>query len=173
MNTDRIEKTILLRAPIARVWRAISDSAEFGAWFGMKLEGPFVAGETVHGAIVPTAVDPKVAEMQKPYEGFQLDLMIELIEPEKLFSFRWHPGPVDPALDKHTQYQLLRSQPTTLVTFQLDERPDGVLLTITESGFDSIPLERRAKVFTSNEKGWEAQLKLIEGYLAKAANAAR
>jgi uncharacterized protein YndB with AHSA1/START domain len=172
MNTDRIEKKILLRAPIARVWRAISDSAEFGAWFGMRLEGPFVAGQAVHGAIVPTTVDPKVAEMQKPYEGFPLDLMIERIEPERLISFRWHPGPPDPSVDKQDQYRYYSAQPTTLVTFQLEQKPDGVLMTITESGFDSIPLERRAKAFTSNEQGWEAQLKLIEGYLAKAANAA-
>jgi uncharacterized protein YndB with AHSA1/START domain len=165
MNTDRIEKKVLLRAPIARVWRAISDSAEFGSWFGMRLEGPFVAGLTVHGVIVPTTVDPSVAEMQKPYEGFPLDLMIERMEPERLFSFRWHPGPPDRALD-------YRAQPTTLVTFHLEQQADGVLLTITESGFDNIPLERRAKAFTSNEKGWEKQLELIEGYLAKAANAA-
>jgi uncharacterized protein YndB with AHSA1/START domain len=165
MNTDRIEKKVLLRAPIARVWRAISDSAEFGSWFGMRLEGPFVAGQTVHGVIVPTTVDPKVAEMQRPYEGFPLDLMIERMEAKRLFSFRWHPGPPDSAVDYH-------AQPTTLVTFELEQQAEGVLLTITESGFDSIPLERRAKAFTSNEKGWEKQLELIEGYLAKAANAA-
>jgi uncharacterized protein YndB with AHSA1/START domain len=172
MNSDRIEKKILLHAPIARVWRAISDSTEFSSWFGMRLEGPFVAGKTVHGMIVPTTVDPKVAEMQKPYEGYPLDLMIERMEPERLFSFRWHPGPPDPALDKHVQYEHHRTQPTTLVTFQLEQQADGVLLTITESGFDSIPLERRAKAFASNEQGWEKQLELIEGYLAKAANAA-
>jgi uncharacterized protein YndB with AHSA1/START domain len=172
MNTDRIEKKILLRAPLARVWRAISDSAEFGSWFGMKLEGPFIPGQTVHGVIVPTTVDPKVAEMQKPYEGFPLDLIIERMESERLFSFRWHPGPPDPAVDKYVQYEHYRTQPTTLVTFQVEQQPDGVLLTITETGFDSIPLDRRAKAFASNSQGWEGQLKLIEGYLATAANAA-
>lgn len=165
MNTDRIEKKILLRAPIARIWRAVSDSTEFGSWFGMRLEGPFVAGQTLHGVIVPTTADPKVAEAQKPYVGLPVYLMIERMEPERLFSFRWHPGAVEPGKD-------YSAEPTTLVAFKLVQQADGVLLTITESGFDGIPLERRAKAFSGNEKGWEAVLQLFEGYLAKTANAA-
>ncbi len=161
-NTDRIEKQILLRAPLERVWRAVSDAREFGSWFGMRLDGPFAAGERVGGAIAPTTVDPDVAAGQKPYEGTRLVLLIEQIEPMRLFSFRWHPGAVDPELD-------YSREPTTLVTFALEERPDGTLLTITESGFDGIPLARRAAAFEENDRGWEAQLMLIGKYLARAA----
>lgn len=158
-STDRIEKQILLHAPIDRVWRAITDSREFGSWFGMRLDGPFVAGERVGGAITPTTADPDVAAAQKPYEGTRVQLDVERIEPMRLFSFRWHPGAVDPDVD-------YTKEPRTLVTFALEERPDGTLLTITESGFDSIPLDRRAATFEGNEKGWEAQLTLIGKYLS-------
>jgi uncharacterized protein YndB with AHSA1/START domain len=159
-QTDRIEKKILLRAPRGRVWRAISDSNEFGTWFGMKVDGPFSAGATVHATIVPTQVDADVAAKQKPYEGMPCELMIERIEPEQLFSFRWHPFPVGDA--DHSDELM------TLVSFELAEAADGVMLTITESGFDRIPLERRAKAFAGNDEGWTLQTKLIEKYLAKA-----
>jgi uncharacterized protein YndB with AHSA1/START domain len=161
MSTDRIEKKILLKAPLARVWRAISDSKEFGAWFGMKFDGPFAPGARMRGVIVPTTVNPEVAQAQKKYEGTPVEIMIEQMEPRRLFSFRWHPGAVDPNID----YSL---EPTTLVAFTLEEVPDGVMLTLTESGFDQIPLERRAKAFASNEQGWSAQMALIEAYLAQA-----
>jgi uncharacterized protein YndB with AHSA1/START domain len=161
MNTDCIEKKVTLHASLQRVWRAVSDSSEFGSWFGMKFDGPFVAGTAIRGVIVPTTVDPKVAETQKPYTGKPVELQIEKMEPEKLFSFRWHPYAVDGEVD-------YRAEPKTLVAFMLEESPDGVLLTVTESGFDSIPLERRAAAFAANEGGWEAQMKLIEGYLAHA-----
>src|SRR4029078_6671255 len=91
MNTDRIEKRILLRATKERVWRALSDSTEFGSWFGMKFEGPFAPGAFMRGVIVPTTVDAEVAKAQKPYEGMPVELTIEQMEPERLFSFRWHP----------------------------------------------------------------------------------
>jgi uncharacterized protein YndB with AHSA1/START domain len=161
MNTDRIEKHVILHASLQRVWQAVSDSSEFGSWFGMKLDGPFVAGSAIRGVIMPTTVDPVVAEMQKPYTGQPVELFIEEIEPEKLFSFRWHPFAVDGEADYN-------AEPTTLVAFRLEESADGVLLTVTESGFDGIPLERRAQAFASNEAGWEAQMKLIAGYLAHA-----
>jgi uncharacterized protein YndB with AHSA1/START domain len=161
MSTDRIEKQILLKAPLARVWRALSDSKEFGAWFGMKLDGPFQPGTKTTGVIVPTTVNAEVATAQKKYEGTPLAIVIDRMEPERLFSFRWHPGAVDPAID----YSL---EPTTLVVFTLEKVADGVMLTLTESGFDQIPLARRAKTFASNEQGWTMQMKLIEAYLAKA-----
>ena len=161
-NTDRIEKQVLLHAPLASVWRAISDAKEFGSWFGMRLDGPFVAGTRLTGEIIPTTVDPDVAAAQKPYEGQRFDMMIDTIEPMRHFSFRWHPGVPDPDAD-------LSKEPTTLVVFELQEKPDGTLLTITESGFDSIPLARRAEALEGNEQGWEAQLMLIEKYLARAA----
>jgi uncharacterized protein YndB with AHSA1/START domain len=161
MDTDRIEKKVLLRAPLKRVWRAIADSSEFGTWFGMKFDGPFAPGATMRGFIVPTTVDADVANAQKAYEGLAFEIVIEQIEPERLFSFRWHPGAVDPGVD-------YSAEPTTLVTFALDEEPDGVMLTVTESGFDRIPVERRAKVFAANEGGWSMQMKLIARYLSSA-----
>jgi uncharacterized protein YndB with AHSA1/START domain len=161
MNTDRIEKQVLLRAPRERVWRALADSAEFGHWFGMKFDGPFAPGARVSGVIVPTAVDPEVAKAQKPYEGMPVEITIERIEPERLFSFRWHPYSVEPGID-------YSAEPTTLVAFRLEDAPDGILLTVTESGFDGIPLERRAKAFEMNEGGWGMVMKLIGLHVAHA-----
>lgn len=161
-STDRIEKRVLLQAPLERVWNAISDAEEFGRWFGVRFDGPFVAGKPLTGRIVPTTVDPEVAESQKPYEGRRLDIIVDRIEPMRLFSFRWHPYAIDPEID-------YSQEPTTLVVFTLEESPDGTLLTITESGFDRIPLARRAEAFEMNEQGWEAQRMLLEKYLAKSA----
>ncbi len=157
---DVIKKNVLLRAPRARVWRALTDAQEFGSWFGMKLDGPFVQGKSVQGRIVPTTVDAEVAAHQKPYEGLLFELRVERLEPERLFSFRWHPSAVERGRD-------YSAEPTTLVSFELQEAPGGVLLTVTESGFDAIPLERRAAAFSSNEQGWAMQMKLIEKYLAQ------
>lgn len=158
-STDRIEKRVLLRAPLARVWRAISDAEEFGTWFGVRFDGPFAAGKPVTGRMVPTSVDREVAESQKPYEGQRFEFNIERIESMRLFSFRWHPYAVDRTMD-------YSKEPTTLVAFELEETAEGTRLTVTESGFDAIPLARRAKAFEMNEKGWAAQVKLIKKYLA-------
>ncbi len=155
---DTIEKKAVLKAPIAKVWRAISDSAAFGAWFGMTLDGPFVEGRTLVGAIAKTQVDDAIAKHQEPYVGMRCELRIERIVPLELLSFRWHPG-ADPDLGPEA--------PTTLVTFALEEVAGGTRLTITESGFEALPLERRAKVFAENEGGWEAQLSLVAKYLAR------
>jgi uncharacterized protein YndB with AHSA1/START domain len=161
MNTDRIEKKVLLHVPLNRVWRALSDSTEFGSWFGMKFDGPFAPGATMKALIVPNTVDADVAAAQKKYEGIAFQITIEKIEPERLFSFRWHPGAVEPGYD-------YSSEPTTLIVFELEEVPDGILLTVTESGFDQIPLARRAKAFASNEGGWAIQVKMIEKYVGHA-----
>ena len=160
MSTDRIEKKILLHAPRKRIWRALSDSTEFGTWFGMKFDGPFVPGAVMRGVIVGTKVNAEVAKAQKEYEGMSGEITIERIEPERLFSFRWHPFAVERGVD-------YSAEPTTLIVFTLEETPDGVLLTVTESGFDQIPLERRSKAFTANEQGWTMVLKLVEEYLAQ------
>jgi uncharacterized protein YndB with AHSA1/START domain len=162
MQTDLIRKYILLRATRERVWRAISDSSQFGQWFGVSLQGPFVPGQRVAGRIVPTSVDPEVAKMQEPWAGAPCDFHVERVEPMNLFSFRWHPGGdlVENAPDDQM----------TTVTFELADAPGGVMLTITETGFDRVPLERRAKAFTDNEGGWEMQTRLIEKYLAKHSN---
>ncbi|HXC25313.1 MAG TPA: SRPBCC family protein [Gemmatimonadaceae bacterium] len=156
--TDRIEKQILLRAPQDRVWHAISDAKQFGSWFGVEFESGFVAGASIIGRIVPTKVDPEVAKMQEPYAGAAFQIHIDRIDPMQLFSFRWHPFAVDPAIDYSTE-------PMTLVTFELAAVPTGTMLTITESGFDQIPLARRAKAFAANDGGWQAQTQLIEKYV--------
>ena|ERR1700676_367749 len=163
MNTDKIEKNVLLRAPRTRIWRALTDSTEFGAWFGVKFDGPFTPGASMRGVIQPTQVDPEVAKAQKPYEGKAFEITVEQMEPERLFSFRWHPYAIEPGVD-------YSAEPTTLVAFTLEqEAADSVKLTVTESGFDQIPLARRAKAFAANEGGWGMQMKLIAEYLVRAA----
>lgn len=161
MSTDRIEKKILLRAPLARVWRALSDSKEFGDWFGFRFDGPFVPGAAVTGVVGTTKVDARVAAAQKPHEGTPFEIWIEEVVPNRRLSLRWHPFAVERGVD-------YSSEPTTLVSFDLEEVNDGVMLTVTESGFDRIPLERRAKAFTANEQGWGMVVTLIEKYVATA-----
>ena len=160
---DHIEKRIVLRAPRERVWRAISDPTQFGSWFGVEFDGPFVAGTRLTGRIRPTTVDAEIARRQEPYAGTAFEVHVDRIEPMRLFSFRWHPYATDAAVD-------YSKEPTTLVVFELEDVPGGTGLTITESGFDRIPIERRAKAFEANEGGWTAQMTLIEKYLK--ANAA-
>lgn len=162
MNTDRIEKKILLRAPRERVWRAISDAKEFGSWFGVAFDGPFAEGARVTGKIIPTTVDDEVARMQEPYAGKPYDWTVERIEPMRRIAFRWHPYAMEEGVD-------YSKEPTTLIEFELADAPEGIRLTVTESGFDRIPLPRRAKAFQANERGWELQTQLIEKYLAKTA----
>ena len=125
MSSDRIEKKLVLKAPRAKVWNAIGDSNEFGKWFKAKLEDPFVAGTTVRGRITSPGFD-----------HVKMELVIEKVEPERLLSFRWHPYAIDPDVD-------YSSEPTTLVELALEDAPEGTLLTITESGFDRIPLGAR------------------------------
>lgn len=160
MSTDRIEKNVVLRAPRDRVWQAITDSRQFGSWFGAELEGPFVAGRRITGRIMPTQVDPEIAKLQEPYTGLAVEWLVERIEPMRLFSFRWHPSSVEPGVDH-------ASEPTTLVVFELEEVAGGTRLTITESGFDQLPIERRTKAFAGNDEGWTKQTELIAKYLAR------
>src|SRR5882724_12937470 len=159
MDMDRIEKRILLKAPRARVWRALTDSREFGTWFGVKFEGPFVVGAKLRGVIVTTKVNAEVAKAQKPHEGTAFEITVERMEAERVFSFRWHPNAIDRGVD-------YSAEPTTLIEFVLTDAEGGVMLTVTESGFDQIPLARRAQAFTANEQGWGMVVKLIETYLA-------
>jgi len=160
MNTDRIEKKILLHAPLKRVWRALTDATEFGVWFGVKFNGPFQPGAALHGVIVPTTMDPEVAKAQKAHEGTPFQITVEQLEPDRLFSFRWHPFAIESGVD-------YSAEPTTLVSFTLEEVAGGVMLTVTETGFDQIPLARRAKAFQANDQGWSMQVKLIEAYLVR------
>jgi uncharacterized protein YndB with AHSA1/START domain len=160
MDTDVIRKEILLRAPAKRVWRALSDSREFGTWFGLQVDGPFRPGATMTGKIVGTQVDAEVAKAQEQHKGMAFELRIEQMEPERVFSFRWHPHAVDPAVD-------YSAEPMTLVEFTMEEVTNGVKLTLTESGFDQIPLERRAAAFSGNDSGWTIVIQLIGKFLAR------
>jgi uncharacterized protein YndB with AHSA1/START domain len=148
-NTDRIEKKILLRAPRSRVWRALTDASEFGTWFRVKLEGAFVPGERTKGNIaIPQ------------YEHVTMELAVEKMVPETLFSFRWHPYAIDTKVD-------YSAEAMTLVEFRLiEEAADRTLLTIVESGFDRIPKERRAEAYRMNDGGWGQQIKNIEQHVA-------
>ncbi len=159
MSTDRIEKEVVLRAPLERVWRAISDADEFGRWFGVRFDGPFVPGASVTGVITPTTVDDEVARAQEPHAGKADTWQIVAVEPKRRLAFRWHPY----AVESGTDYS---QEPTTLVEFTLDETGEGVLLRIVESGFDAIPAERRASAFEANSEGWAAQTELVRKYLA-------
>jgi uncharacterized protein YndB with AHSA1/START domain len=158
--SDRIEKKVFLRAPLARVWRAVSDARAFGTWFGVVFDGPFVAGARMTGKITPTQVDDEVAKLQRPHEGKSFEITVDRIEKERLFSFRWHPFAADPSYD-------YSKEPMTLVVFEFEEAAGGTWLTITESGFDGIPLARRAQAFEANDGGWAHQSKLLEKYLSR------
>ena len=146
-STDRIERTLVVRAPRSRVWRALTDPKEFGTWFGVKVEGAFAPGARVRGTIT-----------HKGYEHVTWDITIERMEPERLFSWRWHPAAIEPGVD-------YSAEPTTLVVFELTDVPDGTRLTVTESGFDDVPLARRAQAYRMNGDGWTWQMKSIEDYL--------
>ncbi|WP_099040146.1 SRPBCC family protein [Mycobacterium neglectum] len=159
MSSDRIEKQVVLKAPLDRVWRAISDADEFGRWFGVRFDGPFVAGTSVIGTITPTTVDEDVAKAQQPYAGQADAWQIVAVEPQRRLAFRWHPFGVE----DDREYS---NEPTTLVEFTLEDTSDGVLLRIVESGFDAIPAERRQSAFDSNSEGWSAQTELVRKYLA-------
>jgi uncharacterized protein YndB with AHSA1/START domain len=147
-STDRIEKSIVLRASRSRVWRAITSAAEFGAWFRVNLEGEFAEGATIRGRITHPG-----------YEHMTMELLIERIEPERYFSYRWHPYAIDPAVD-------YSAEPTTLVEFTLQDTEGGTALTIVESGFDRIPLARRAEAFRLNEQGWAGEIKNLARYVS-------
>lgn len=146
-TTDRIEKRKHLRAPRARVFRALTDVREFGAWFGAALEGDMVPGAHVRGKI-----------STKGFEHLTMELWVEAVEPERRFAFRWHPYAIDPNVD-------YSAEPTTLVEFTLSDEAEGTLLTIVESGFDKIPAGRRAKAFEMNSEGWSIQSDRIERHV--------
>ncbi len=155
---DRIEKRVLLRAPLERVWHAISDSEQFGAWFGVAFDRMFAEGATLVGTCIPTTVDPEVAKHQESYAGTLFEIVIDRIEPMRLFSFRWHPFAIEQGVD-------YSHEPMTTVTFALEATDGGTLLTITETGFEAVPLARRSDAFETNEEGWTEQIALVEKYV--------
>ncbi|MBV8513236.1 MAG: SRPBCC family protein [Xanthobacteraceae bacterium] len=137
--TGRIEKTIDLKAPVARVWRALTDHREFGQWFRVRLEGPFVPGQVARGNI-----------LHPGYEHLHWEAVVQEMEPERLFSFTWHPYAIDPNQD-------YSGEPPTLVEFTLEKIATGTRLRIVESGFDKLPAKRRDEAFRMNDRGWSGQ----------------
>ena len=148
-STDRIEKEVTLDAPRSRVWRALTEVEQFNSWFGVNLAMPFAPGAEVSGQI-----------SIRGYEHVKMTIWIEKMEPEHFFSFRWHPYAVEPGVD-------YSAEPTTLVSFTLEDAGDGTQLTIVESGFDAIPESRRARAFSMNSSGWNGQAENIRKYLAR------
>lgn len=146
---NQIEKRIEIGAPVSRVWQALTDSRKFGEWFLVKMDGPFVAGQPVAGQITHPG-----------YEHLRMEIVVKAIEPERLFSYTWHPYALDPGVD------YAKEEPT-LVEFQLQPTAGGTLLTVTESGFDKIPSARRAEAFRMNDGGWAQQMKNIQVYVSK------
>lgn len=147
IDEDRIEKQIELKAPRARVWRALTDHREFSEWFGVNLESPFVAGQTTAGQItVPN------------YEHIRMEVVVQRVEPEKLFSFTWHPYAVEPEVDYAQELP-------TLVEFTLAETATGTLLKVVESGFSKVPASRRAEAFRMNDHGWAQQMEDIKSHV--------
>lgn len=148
-STDRIERSTLINAPVSQVWRALTNAEEFGNWFGVALKGKqFIAGQQVQGQITIEG-----------YKHVMFEAQVERIEPEKLFSYRWHPYAVDPAVD-------YSKEPTTLVEFTLKDTGKGTLLSVVESGFDKIPVARRADAIRMNTGGWEGQMANIQKYVS-------
>jgi uncharacterized protein YndB with AHSA1/START domain len=148
--SDRIEKSIELKAPVSRVWRALTDHREFGAWFRVRLDGPFVPGQVSRGQITYPG-----------YEHLRWEAVVQKMEPERLFSFTWHPYAVDPSED-------YSDEPPTLVEFTLEETPGGTLLRVVESGFDKLPGNRRLEAFRMNDSGWSQQIQNIERHVGQA-----
>ena len=144
---DRIEKRIELEAPVARVWRALTDYKEFGQWFRVALEGPFVPGQVARGRITHPG-----------YEHVIWQAVVQKMEPERLFSFTWRPYAIDPNVD-------YSQEEPTLVEFKLEPTPSGTLLVLTESGFDKVPANRRAEAFRMNDGGWTAQMENIRRHV--------
>ena len=145
--SDRIEKTIDLKAPVSRVWTALTDYREFGTWFRVRLEGPFVPGQTARGQI-----------LHPGYEHVRWEAVIQKMEPEKVFAFTWHPYAIDPKED-------YSGEPPTLVEFTLEKTAGGTRLRVVESGFDKIPSKRRLEAFRMNDGGWGEQIKNIERHV--------
>ena len=149
IQTDRIEKQVLLRAPRSRVWHALTETNEFSQWFGVKLTGTFTPGARLRGQVT-----------HQGYEHLTLELTVDRVEPERLFSWRWHPNAIDPAAD-------YSAEPTTLVVFELQEVDGGTLLTVVESGFDRLPAARREQAYSGNDGGWTMQMEFIARHVGQ------
>jgi uncharacterized protein YndB with AHSA1/START domain len=168
MDLDRIEKEVVLHAPVSRVWRALTDREEFGRWFGVELDQPFVQGQTVTGTFTGDFDEQQIVQYQKAVgltpskvripTGRTVFCTVERVEPERCFSFRWIPYGIDAECDPE-------HEPTTLVEFRLEPDGSGTRLTIVESGFDRVPAHRRERAFRMNEGGWSAQADNLRQYV--------
>jgi uncharacterized protein YndB with AHSA1/START domain len=169
--SDRIEKQVVIRAPVARVWRAITDTREFGTWFGVRLDGAFAPGKSVTG-IFDAALDEATilayqeqlglppSKVKLPDRNAVFCTVVD-VEPEHYFSFRWIPYGIDAEVDP-------TSEPTTLVEFRLEPAGEGTKVSIVESGFDRVPPHRRERAFRMNEGGWAAQADNLRTYVERA-----
>lgn len=148
-SSDRIVEQVMLHAPRARVWQALADPRQFGEWFGVRVDAPFTPGARVRGAVTHPG-----------YEHMTFEILVEQVVPEQLFSWRWHPHPMDISLD-------YSKEPTTLVVIELEDAPGGTLLKVVESGFDGLPPSRRLEAFRGNAQGWTQQMASIDRYVGK------
>lgn len=144
---DQIEKVIIVHSPIERVWRALTDHREVGAWFRVHLDRPFAPGEVSRGRITYPG-----------YEHLPWKATIVRMDEPSFFSFTWHPYAIDPDID-------YSDEPTTLVEFRLEPAPDGTRLTVKESGFGALPEHRRADALRMNEGGWATQVENIRTHV--------
>lgn len=158
ITTDRIERSILVTATKARVWRALTDPGEFRQWFGLSVDGVFTPGAHLRGTIVGTSVDPEVAAMQGPHKDKPFEMVVEALEPERRFAYRWHPGSADPDFD-------YESEPMTRVEFTLEAADGGTRVTVVESGFDALQLPRRIEAFEGNQEGWTIMMGVLQKYV--------
>jgi uncharacterized protein YndB with AHSA1/START domain len=149
--SNGIEKRVELKAPVSRVWRALTDHREFGEWFRVKLDRPFVPGEVSRGHITHPG-----------YEHLKWEATVQKMEPERLFSFTWHPYAVDPKVD-------YSAEPATLVEFRLEPKDGGTVLVVIETGFDAIPEHRRIEAFRMNDGGWAQQMTNIKRHVEQPA----
>lgn len=145
---NSIERQIEIKAPVAKVWEALTDAKLFGQWFKVELHSPFVAGQTTKGRNVS--------------KGFEMDMefIVKEIKPKSYFAYAWTPFPMD------RNFDYSKEEPT-LVEFFLESSAVGTVLKVKESGFNKVTASRRAEAFKMHTGGWEAQLKNIEKFLVE------
>ncbi|MEM7385723.1 MAG: SRPBCC family protein [Verrucomicrobiota bacterium] len=145
---DSIEKTLELKAPVARVWRALTDHEEFGQWFRVRIDRPFVVGELSTGQITHPGCDHMIWKVR-----------VNAMEHERLFSYSWCP------LAEGSDYDF-ESEPKTLVEFTLEPADGGTRLVIRESGFRALPNGApRIDALRRNTEGWTGQCENISTHV--------
>jgi uncharacterized protein YndB with AHSA1/START domain len=158
MSEDRIEKHVVIRAPRDRVWKALTDSKEFGRWFGVRFEGPFAPGRSVRGVITPSELATPEETAGHPYLGKPMVFQIERLDPPHRFSYRWQPIEGRKSIEAE-------DGPSTLVEFTLEETKDGTQLTVVETGFSAIPATHRKAAYESHDGGWTVQVDRVRVHI--------